>query len=589
MASRSDIKAGRAYVELYLKNSALMKGLKQIREDFQKVGSLTMALGRNMMAVGVGIAGAFGAVALALKGPIEAAGDLMETTSKFQSVFGDATEEMLAFAATYSKTVGRAKSDTMSSLATMQSFFLGMGLDPAKAAEFAKQMATASVDFASFHNLSDAEGMERFISALSGSGEVLSMFGVNIMQAALDQQLLSMGFKKSTQGATEMEKVLARIAIIQQTMSKQGATNDATRTAGSFSNQMKKLRGEIKNASEAIGNALLPVVTPLVTWLAKAGAMVAEWAAKNQGLIVTIVKVAAIGALIGGAIASVGALIFGAGAGIAAIGTILTGVISAVTVIGPIIAAMLSPIGLLIGAIVACGAALIGIAGYWLFFTEEGKRAVTIIMAYFKPLLTFIQMIGQGMIDALAAGNFMLAIQIAGQALVIAFREAVKTVVGLIFQIPHAVKAMYDSLPEWMKLQLVTSLVEGGDAALRNIETSLDAASNASTGALMDMLEQAKLERELIDFKSDEIKAPDLPGPDKPAKPAIAEALKSIGSFDATALVMQNWGSIPAPKVNKEEMLKKELERLYKLSEESGHTLRGIKEAVEKAHAMYGP
>jgi flagellar assembly protein FliH len=268
MASRSDIKAGRAYVELYLKNSELMKGLKQIREDFQKVGSLTMALGRNMMAVGVGIGGAFGAVALALKGPIEAAGYLMETTSKFQSVFGDATEEMLAFAATYSKTVGRAKSDTMSSLATMQSFFLGMGLDPAKAAEFAKQMATASVDFASFHNLSDAEGMERFISALSGSGEVLSMFGVNIMQAALDQQLLSMGFKKSTQGATEMEKVLARIAIIQQTMSKQGATDDATRTAGSFSNQMKKLQGEIKNASEAIGNALLPVVREALGMLA---------------------------------------------------------------------------------------------------------------------------------------------------------------------------------------------------------------------------------------------------------------------------------------------------------------------------------
>jgi hypothetical protein len=439
MASRSDIKAGRAYVELYLKNSSLMKGLQATRAMMAQVGSQMQTLGASTMRVGAAIATTFGAAAASFAMPIKLAGDLMETQSKFGAVFGESTDAMLQWAETYANTVGRAKSDTMSSLATMQSFFLGMGLDAGKASEFAKQMAAASVDFASFHNLTDAEAMQRFVSALSGSGEVLSMFGVNIMQAALDQQLLSMGFKKSTQGATEMEKVLARIAIIQRTMSKQGATKDAITTAGSFSNQLKKLAGEAKNAGEAIGTALLPLLTPLVAKTAAAAKVVAEWVAKNQGLVVVALKVSA-------GLAAAGAAIFAAGGLIYGFGVAASFVASALGTIAFAITALLSPVGMTLAAIVALQAGLVAGIAYWVRYTESGKAALEYLMSLAQPLVdTFTAAFG-GIRDALQAGDLAAAASIGMTAVQIVFERVKLAILGTWLDMRDRLAGAWDTL-----------------------------------------------------------------------------------------------------------------------------------------------
>lgn len=439
MASRSDIKAGRAYVELYLKNSALMKGLKGVRDIMGQFGTQMQLFGAQTMRVGAAIATTFGAAAASFALPVKLAGDLMETQSKFAAVFGESTAAMTEWAETYAATVGRAKSDTQASLATMQSFFLGMGLDAGKASEFAKQMAAASVDFASFHNLSDEESMQRFISALSGSGEVLSMFGVNIMQAALDQQLLSMGFKKSTQGATEMEKVLARIAIIQRTMSKQGATNDAITTAGSFSNQLKKLAGEAKNAGEAIGTALLPLLAPLVTKAAAAAKVIAEWVAKNEGLVVVALKVSAGLAAAGAAIFAAGGLIYGFGVALHTASVLLGGLAFG-------IAALLTPMGATLAAIVALQAGLVAGIAYWVRYTESGKAALEYLMSLAQPLVdTFTAAFG-GIRDALQAGDLASAANIGMTAVQIVFERVKLAILGTWLDMRDRLAGAWDTL-----------------------------------------------------------------------------------------------------------------------------------------------
>lgn len=52
-----------------------------------------------------------------------------------------------------------------------------------------------------------------------------------------------MGVRKSWTEVTEQEKALARLNIIARAMGDQGAIGDAVKTAGSFTNQMKRLRG----------------------------------------------------------------------------------------------------------------------------------------------------------------------------------------------------------------------------------------------------------------------------------------------------------------------------------------------------------
>lgn len=64
MASRADIEAGRAFITLYLKNSALVKGLNSIRDQMQGLGSGVMRIGGMLAAAGAGIVAPLGGAVL---------------------------------------------------------------------------------------------------------------------------------------------------------------------------------------------------------------------------------------------------------------------------------------------------------------------------------------------------------------------------------------------------------------------------------------------------------------------------------------------------------------------------------------------
>ncbi|WP_254512352.1 hypothetical protein [Anatilimnocola floriformis] len=322
----SDIRAGRAFVELSVKNNlpaGMARALNGAKQQLQAFGAGMQVLGSSVARIGFSIAATFGLVASALAMPIKAAGDLMETVSKFEAVFADQAGATRKWSEEFAAAVGRSKSETLTSLSALQAFFRGLGMGSGKAADLSKELTALSVDFASFHNISDPEALQRFISALSGSGEVLDMFGVNIKEAALNQKMLAMGFPSIQKGATETQKVLARISIIRESMGRQGAIGDAIKTAGSFSNQLKALQGAIKNTAEAFGNDLLPVVTPLITRGREIVEVVGKWIKANSGLAVSIAQVAVAGIAIGGVIAAGGAGLIGFGLAISGAGTAL--------------------------------------------------------------------------------------------------------------------------------------------------------------------------------------------------------------------------------------------------------------------------
>ena len=57
MAGRSDIMAGRAFVELYVKREALTNGLQQARQRLTDFGNAANAMGRTMIAMGIAAGG----------------------------------------------------------------------------------------------------------------------------------------------------------------------------------------------------------------------------------------------------------------------------------------------------------------------------------------------------------------------------------------------------------------------------------------------------------------------------------------------------------------------------------------------------
>ena len=243
---------GEAYVQFQ------QRGLTSVKTSADKAAKSLFGASSAAKAFGAALGaatiGAAGAKMLQLASAAE------ETDNRFRSVFRDQADAVDEWAENLADKIGRSQVAIKSGLSSFQSFFVGMGFTAERAADLSKQLQAASIDFASFNNISDQEAMERFISALSGSSEVVDKFGINLKAAAIEQELHAQGIMKSTAQATEQEKAIARLNIIMRSMGQQGALGDAEKTASSYANTMKALNANIAELATTLGSTLLPVL-----------------------------------------------------------------------------------------------------------------------------------------------------------------------------------------------------------------------------------------------------------------------------------------------------------------------------------------
>ena len=276
--------AGKAFIRLVVKDEtkfamrnamrrfrAMSMGLRATKKQFRLV-ALSAAMARksiSLLKIAV-ISATVALAAIAAAGviftakSIKSAADMQETMNAFNETFRESADQVSRWAAVFSFALGRSRQESLEALTSFQAFMVGLGLGPKASKDMSKSLTRLSADFASFRNLTDAEAVQRFMSSLAGEPERLRRFGVNIGEAAVNLKLLAMGFPRVQQGATELQKVLARYQIILETLGRQNALGDAIRTAGSFVNQMKRMRGSIDELKFALGNALLPAMTEVI-------------------------------------------------------------------------------------------------------------------------------------------------------------------------------------------------------------------------------------------------------------------------------------------------------------------------------------
>lgn len=276
--SASGVLAGKGYVKIGLDDSELFSGIRQMQARMRSVGESIRNTGAGLFSVGAtGIAAFIPAVLMA--------SDAAEGFNRFQALMGEETKRTDAALDEMSNRIGRVKSELRDTASSFQGLLVGLGMNKAEAAKLSTTLTELSLDFASFNNLSDAEASERFLAGLSGSGEVFDRFGINIKEAQLKIKLAEMGIKGT---ATELQKAQARIAIIQESMQRQGATRDATTTAASFANQLKAIAAQAKQAAQEVGQFLIPEIlkyTPGVLEAMKSGV---KWVVQNKELVVQV-------------------------------------------------------------------------------------------------------------------------------------------------------------------------------------------------------------------------------------------------------------------------------------------------------------
>jgi len=412
MPTTGAIKAGRAWVEIFADDSKLVRGLKSAQWKLKRFG-------QGLRGIGTRVAAAAGAAAVPLVISIRQAGDAMETLNKFRAVFGDLSDEADEFVQSLVRSLGRSRTEIRDALSSFQAFFLGLGFGKREAMRMSMQMEQLSIDFASFYNLQDPEALEKFQSGLAGMSRPLREYGINLLDSAVEQKMLAMGMRKVGKEWTQQQKVLARAAIIMEAMGKQGAVGDAERTAGSFQNRLKALRGTLRNLSEDVGMALLDVVTPLVDKLVKVVRAVGDWVQKNKDSIRALLRIVL--------------LVGGLGVGLVALGTAiqlvafsLGGLVSTLGVIHGLLAAVATVVGALASPIGAVVAALAALGGYLLKVTGLWDRVTTWLGKSFSWLKDVALRAFGGIKDALAAGDFALAARIAWNAVELVWLKSTK-------------------------------------------------------------------------------------------------------------------------------------------------------------------
>jgi len=225
-----------------------------------------------------------GAVGLLAKS-VENASSLNEQINKTKAVFGDASKSVLAFSQTTADKLGLSRIEALTAAGAFGNMFKTTGLAEAKAADMSKTLVTLAADMASFNDEDPSEMLDRLRSGLSGEAEPLRRFGVLLSEARVKEEAYASGIAKRGDALTEAQKVQARYALIlKDTAVQQG---DFEKTAGGMANLMRRLKGNLTDASTVIGAALLPQIVNLAKKLndlvVKNGPAIQEFANKLPG------------------------------------------------------------------------------------------------------------------------------------------------------------------------------------------------------------------------------------------------------------------------------------------------------------------
>ena len=249
---------------------------------------------------------------------ISAASDYEENLNKVDVAFGNSSQSIKDWANNATRQFGLSKNQALEATSLFGDMATSMGLTQPAAADMSMSLAGLAGDLASFKNLSIDEAMTALNGVFTGETESLKRLGVVMTETNLEEFASKTGqvYKEMSQA----EKVQLRYNYVME-MTK-NAHGDYANTADGTANSMRTFTGAVDNLNIALGQHLLPMLTPLVQKATEMVQRFSEADPKLQKLILAFVGVAAvIGPVLilsGTLISSVGSIVgvFGKAAGV---------------------------------------------------------------------------------------------------------------------------------------------------------------------------------------------------------------------------------------------------------------------------------
>lgn len=370
---------------------------------------------------------------------IKMASSLEETKNKVKVVFGDMSNDMLAWSKNSDLAMGMSQNMALSSAAGFGNLFkmIGMGAQPT--ADMSQRLVQLAADLASFNDADPSEVLQSLQSGLIGQAEPMRKFGVLLSEGAVALKAVQMGLVETnvdmvkvnglmldaekaqlnynsavkkygedslqarqaaqtqieiqqkideamlgtTEAMTEAEKVQARYALIlEQTATAQG---DFANTSDSAANLARQLAGQYENAAGALGAKLLPYVIQAMQWLSELITQFQALTPEQQKWVLILL----------GAAAAAGPLIMVLGSLVTAIGAI-------VGVVGMITVPMVTVVAVIAALIAIAGLLYVAWTNNWGGIQEKTAAALAFIQGVIDGGMQFISDLTSGKLGAVS-------------------------------------------------------------------------------------------------------------------------------------------------------------------------------------------
>lgn len=194
-----------------------------------------------------------------------------ETANKFDVVFKGVDNATDSIKEMRNET-GFAVSSLQGMASSLGDLIKPAGFAADKAFVLSKKITKLSLDLGSFNNLKPQDVVRDFQSALAGSAETLTKYGIDVKEAAIAQEALNLGLIKSIKDYPKLDSATKRQVRVQALVSKAfkdstDAIGDLARTQDSYANKTKVLSETTKELGESFGRLLVPSLTIAVDGL----------------------------------------------------------------------------------------------------------------------------------------------------------------------------------------------------------------------------------------------------------------------------------------------------------------------------------
>jgi hypothetical protein len=258
------------------------KGVRGAVREFQNLEGSAKKMGFAIRKATAPAAAALAGLGSAALKAAQMAGDLNETQSATNVVFGESAKVITDFSKRAAKELGLSQIAAQEAAQTFGGLAAAAGKTGPDVANFAEQMTKLSADMASFKNTTPEDAIQAIGAALRGEMEPIRRYNVLLDDQTLRNRALKMELIDSVKTAlTPANKTLAAQAeILAQTSIMQG---DFARTSGGAAGQQKILKAELDNTVRSIGQAFVPILETLLPLLSG----MAGFADRNAALFVT--------------------------------------------------------------------------------------------------------------------------------------------------------------------------------------------------------------------------------------------------------------------------------------------------------------